>query len=326
MTLDQHSEFANLVGITASNLRILPGLVLKDYWVTRILRALATDADLCRCVIFKGGTSLSKGWQLIDRFSEDVDLLTAGPEFAVPPGKKDREKLFKAIKRRVEEQTPLRLPELRELPIDEREFFYVRGDYHLRVTPKSPSNDYVFLEMGFRGGTYPHDSVNLNSFVAETVLALPDEERDALLSYKDDFEAFSMELLSPVRTFVEKLLALHCDLEKGIEHVRTRHYYDIHALFTKSPEVKSFVQSGEFPELVRSAVAITIKYFDKDLDPNLDISKSQALQLSHGQISRLSRQYANDRDLYFKGQPLFDTLVQTVAEIRSSLQTKQSLK
>ena len=70
MTLDRHPEFNNLVEITASNLNILPGLVLKDYWVTRILRTIATDSELSKNIIFKGGTSLSKGWQLIDRFSE----------------------------------------------------------------------------------------------------------------------------------------------------------------------------------------------------------------------------------------------------------------
>src|ERR1700730_12634638 len=103
-----HPEFNNLVEITASNLNILPGLVLKDYWVTRILRTIATDSELSKYIIFKGGTSLSKGWQLIDRFSEDVDLLTTGPEFSAPPGKNAREKVFKAIKQRVEEQTGLR--------------------------------------------------------------------------------------------------------------------------------------------------------------------------------------------------------------------------
>jgi hypothetical protein len=55
MTPDRHLEFNNLVEITASNLNILPGLVLKDYWVTRILRTFATDSELSKNIIFKGG-------------------------------------------------------------------------------------------------------------------------------------------------------------------------------------------------------------------------------------------------------------------------------
>jgi hypothetical protein len=64
MTLDRHPEFNNLVEITASNLNILPGLVLKDYWVTRILRTIATDSELSK--------NIFQGWhQLIQRLAID---------------------------------------------------------------------------------------------------------------------------------------------------------------------------------------------------------------------------------------------------------------
>ena len=45
----------------------------KDWWVVQTLRIVFT-MDIARYVIFKGGTSLSKAWNLIDRFSEDIDL------------------------------------------------------------------------------------------------------------------------------------------------------------------------------------------------------------------------------------------------------------
>ena len=61
-TLDSHPDFDQLIGITAERIGILPMLVRKDYWVTRILRAIATDPTLRHQLIFKGGTSLSKGW------------------------------------------------------------------------------------------------------------------------------------------------------------------------------------------------------------------------------------------------------------------------
>jgi hypothetical protein len=327
-TLDTHTDFEQLVRITADNLGILPALVLKDYWVTRILRAIASDETLCRHVIFKGGTSLSKGWRLIDRFSEDIDLLTTGPDFAAPPGKGGREKIFKAIRSRVESETPLRLPELRDLPREEQEFLYVRFSYHCNIryplpgvviNTKSAFTDYVFIEMGFRGGAHPHVGVSLNSFVGETILALDEDRRSALADYEMDFTPFQLELLDPVRTFVEKLLATHCAMAKGIENVRTRHYYDIAALFTKSELVRPFLQSGEFPKLVRDAVGVTIEYFDKNLDPNLDLASSPALNLTPEQIATLTAQYANERAYYFKEQPPFEKVLQTIAEIRQTL-------
>lgn len=64
-------EFDALLRIVATKRKLSPGLVEKDYWVTHVLWALhATGFEIW----FKGGTSLSKGFGLIERFSEDLDL------------------------------------------------------------------------------------------------------------------------------------------------------------------------------------------------------------------------------------------------------------
>ena len=133
MTLDQHPQFRDLIRITADNLRIIPEVVEKDYWVTRVLRALATDKTLSQQVIFKGGTSLSKGWKLIDRFSEDVDLLTTGPDFSPPPGKGAKAAIFQRIIDRVEEETHLKRPSTAGLSSDERDFLYFKGRSNCNV-------------------------------------------------------------------------------------------------------------------------------------------------------------------------------------------------
>ena len=75
-------EFGELLRIVAGQTRIAPGLVEKDYWVTHTLWALHnTGFD----VWFKGGTSLSKGFGLIERFSEDLDLeILPGTVHALP--------------------------------------------------------------------------------------------------------------------------------------------------------------------------------------------------------------------------------------------------
>lgn len=72
MRLHQHEDFAAFVTAAAAESELSEPFVEKDYWLTEILRTVAdTVGDRA---IFKGGTSLSKGWNLIDRFSEDVDL------------------------------------------------------------------------------------------------------------------------------------------------------------------------------------------------------------------------------------------------------------
>ena len=70
-----------------------PALIEKDYYVTEVLRIIA--AAIGDKVIFKGGTSLSKGWNLIERFSEDIDLLFRMEQDGEALGKKNRHQRFK---------------------------------------------------------------------------------------------------------------------------------------------------------------------------------------------------------------------------------------
>lgn len=72
MRLHEHPDFTAFVTATAAERELAEAFVEKDYWITEILRVIATT--LPDRAIFKGGTSLSKGWGLLDRFSEDIDL------------------------------------------------------------------------------------------------------------------------------------------------------------------------------------------------------------------------------------------------------------
>jgi len=79
MFLHESEDFGLLVAIASSERHIRAGFVGKDYWVTHTLWALQESGLE---VWFKGGTSLSKGWDIVQRFSEDLDL-------KIEPGTKD---------------------------------------------------------------------------------------------------------------------------------------------------------------------------------------------------------------------------------------------
>ena len=64
-------QFKNIIELTAEYCKRTPVVVEKDYYVTLILKLLAQQQEQC---VFKGGTSLSKGFRVIDRFSEDIDI------------------------------------------------------------------------------------------------------------------------------------------------------------------------------------------------------------------------------------------------------------
>ena len=65
--------FQNVIQLASQELNILPVFIEKDYWISIVLKRLS-KSKYSDSVVFKGGTSLSKGFRLINRFSEDVDL------------------------------------------------------------------------------------------------------------------------------------------------------------------------------------------------------------------------------------------------------------
>ena len=72
MRLFEHPDFDQVILQAAEHFQLRPAIIEKDYYVTEVLRIIAATAGAK--VIFKGGTSLSKGWNLIQRFSEDIFL------------------------------------------------------------------------------------------------------------------------------------------------------------------------------------------------------------------------------------------------------------
>ncbi len=74
--LHNHKDFPALLSILASEENILPGLIEKDYWIMHVLHGLKKQGFNFE---LKGGTSLSKGYKIINRFSEDIDIHITPP-------------------------------------------------------------------------------------------------------------------------------------------------------------------------------------------------------------------------------------------------------
>jgi len=84
--LFEHRDFEQAILRAAEHFRaqgLRPAVIEKDYYVTEALRIVAAGAG--GQVIFKGGTSLSKGWNLIQRFSEDIDIFLDPPRLPARP-------------------------------------------------------------------------------------------------------------------------------------------------------------------------------------------------------------------------------------------------
>ncbi|MEX2578819.1 MAG: nucleotidyl transferase AbiEii/AbiGii toxin family protein [Verrucomicrobiales bacterium] len=221
--------------------------VEKDFWVCWTLRELFRTPGIEGNVTFKGGTSLSKGWQLIERFSEDIDLVVSkeilgfggndAPEAA--PSKKQRRKrldgLMDACKTWVQETLQPALMERVEAELGSL-------DWRLEVDPdmadgqcllfRYPSiferdaagyvRPVVKIEFGARSDDWPHVDRQIQPYVIE---CFPKLDPDA---------NSTVSILAPERTFWEKACLLHEETfrpEGKPRKIRmARHYYDLWCL------------------------------------------------------------------------------------------------
>jgi hypothetical protein len=255
--LDNANDFAGAIDNAARELRLAAEFVEKDYWVTQVLRALH------RCYpgwfVLKGGTSLSKGYNLIDRFSEDVDIL-------VNPAKNDsaksREQRLLAMTDGVTSEIGVKWVPARD---PGRGKAAHRAD--VLIYPRLPRPRTVFvpvedrgvlLETGFAGGNWPSEMVEITPILCKPLGIDPAEFEDTA--------AFSIPALKPARTLLEKLSLLHHVAEEhergGKPDVRCgRHYYDIYQLLDHAPTRKILENRQEFARIMSEMEQISAQHF-----------------------------------------------------------------
>lgn len=216
----------------------LPAFVIeKDWWVCVLLKAVY-QSKYADSIIFKGGTSLSKAYNLINRFSEDIDLII--DRHLLGFDQLESKSQIKKLRRTsgnfiINEFREELINQLDQLGID-RKLYEIRYNDHIDDTsdPNTLEIHYqsviptdnvyiqqrVLLEMGARSLTEPFETKSVISFLDH--------------HYKDlDFTqpSFDVQVVIPTRTFIEKVLLLHEEFSKPIDKIRTdrltRHLYDL---------------------------------------------------------------------------------------------------
>ncbi|GHT88253.1 nucleotidyltransferase [Bacteroidia bacterium] len=233
-------------------------IIEKDWWVVQTLR-LITQMDILQHTVFKGGTSLSKAWGLIDRFSEDIDL-AINREFFGFSGDISRTqvgKLKDASSKYISNDFLLSL----QKAFDDAEF----SDVRLAVTDeKAPDDDpvkievcyptvtqysayvqpRVLLEIGSRSMMEPSTVRSFRSMIGEEFPNLPFADED-----------IQIRCINPERTFLEKLFLLHEEHQRPKEKMKikgkSRHFYDIYRIAQTEYADKAIADK----ELYKSIVA-----------------------------------------------------------------------
>lgn len=224
MYLHENKELFNeIVDQTSIITGRTTAVIEKDYYVTMILRLLSEQLTN---VVFKGGTSLSKGYHAINRFSEDIDIT-----FDEHIGEARRKKLKNKVLKGISEE--LRMPisnfELTQSDRDYNAYYFTYNSVWNTDNDQMLSS--VKLETALGSYAFPTEKILVDNYIGEYLRNR--NKIDFCMEYK--LEKFEMKLQSLERTYIDKIFAL-CDYYmQGKSKRYSRHLYDIYKL---SPRIE----------------------------------------------------------------------------------------
>ena len=236
--------FRQAVQFTSDRMQILPIFIEKDYWVTYTLHTIFNHA-IGRDTVFKGGTALSKCYKMIDRFSEDIDLVVLRREG------ESNNRLTTKIKT-IGEVVNSVLPEVQvdglthKMGMNRKTAHSYNKEFHGNYRQV---RDVIVVEATWLGYYEPCTTKTLNSLVGEMMQNNGQDQ----IALEYGLQSFEVRVLEPVRTLCEKIMSLvrFSYGENPIEDLKQkiRHIYDLHQLL-QQPEFSDFFQSAAFDEML----------------------------------------------------------------------------
>lgn len=301
-------DFGDLLAIVSSNLGVDITLVEKDYWIMHALYSLKQQNIEFE---LKGGTSLSKGYGLIHRFSEDIDIHIRTNFGLAIEGKEDKRSVIDARKQFYDVLA-------NNIIIDgivqvERDYEfddllkYRSGGIRLYYKTRTPILDGlkegILLEAGFDTIT-PNSLLNISSWVWEHLVSIHIHSQ-----YKNN-TALAVPCYHPGFTLIEKLQTIirkFRNMDKGSESTEKnfmRQYYDVYCLLGDKTVIE-FIGSQEYLDHKLKRI--------KGDDKLIQISENPAFLLGDGEIRMaFENKYKSTAKLYYKGQPPFSEVLERI--------------
>lgn len=308
-------EFPQLLEIISDEMNIIPQLIEKDYWIMHVLYGLKQQGFEFE---LKGGTSLSKGYKIIDRFSEDIDI------YIKPSSNKKVETNPKKIKSsHVESRKDYYDWLAANIHIDgitsvERDIVFDNAQTYnsggIRLNYISVTNSIegvktgILLEVGFDTVT-PNNPLTISSWAFENAN-----------SYTEiniiDNRAIDVPCYHPGYTFVEKLQTIATKFRREQETKTElpnlmRQYYDVYCLLGNN-KVQEFIGTQEYLDHKKA------RFPKADLIKIL--AENEAFLLSNEELRmRFAERYKRTASLYYKGQPAFEDLLTRINKVLDRL-------
>ncbi|WP_257174329.1 nucleotidyl transferase AbiEii/AbiGii toxin family protein [Colwellia sp. M166] len=237
---------------TAKHLSLPIEYVEKDYWVTYALKELASS-DICDEIVFKGGTSLSKAYSMISRFSEDVDIAVLTDNLSKAQAGRKVKKASKIISDISDIFNEIDSPDTSK----NSHFRKIRFQYP-RIDESAPVEgqieDSLLLEINAFADPEPYSKMPLSCYIADFFINSGQESAVSEFG----LETFEMNVLCTSRTVCEKVMGL-VKASYGENHInqinsKIRHLYDVHFLIADKFTCE-FVESASFGEMTAKVIA-----------------------------------------------------------------------
>jgi hypothetical protein len=307
---------------------VSPVILEKDFWVCWLLGVLF-GSRFGRLLVFKGGTSLSKVFGVIERFSEDIDLSLSPAFLGLPQAGPSRNQANKWMKNAeaacgtaVQKQIAPELEAAVEAVLGERE----KGWFEFMTDPVTNSPVLLFhypstqpsgfeylkrsvkLEFGSLTDQQPAGRHSVRPWVAEVLpAAFPD--------WSCEVVALEVE-----RTFWEKATILHTEyhrpVDKAMSDKFSRHYADTAALARHSVAMGAIHQHE-----LRDRVVAWKRHFFGSTWANYDLAKPGTFRLvpPAERLSALRRDYQAMKDMYLSGAAGFDEILAVLADLEQRI-------
>lgn len=308
--LHNHKDFPELLRIVSREKRIPFPLVEKDYWIMHCLYGLQ---QLGLQFELKGGTSLSKGFDIIKRFSEDIDIRIEPPEgMAVSTGKNQEKAAHIESRRKFYDWlgSTIRIDGIhtvqRDTEYDDKKYRNggIRLHYKELTDEKVPLKDGILLEVGFDTVT-PNVPKDISSWAYDYAVG-----KVPVI----DNRAFAVRCYEPGYTLVEKLHAIskkfRIQQETGQFPVNfIRHYYDVYSLLGEQG-VQAFIGSTAYK-------AHKDKRFGTQ---DQDLVENPAFALEDvATFKAYAEAYDNGLVLYYRDRPGFSDIMKRLKEFAPRL-------
>ncbi len=300
-------------------------VVEKDFWVCWTLKRLFEHPELSKQLIFKGGTSLSKVYGLIDRFSEDVDLIldwrvvNSEQEPMGERSKTKQQKLNAELNERAceyiaESMMPMLEEALGshcqlEVKTDERDQGHIVRVEYPQTADTSGLLPYIQLEVGPLASWLPNSENTIRPYAAED---FPDQFDDPVCPVR---------AIDAERTFWEKATILHHEAHRPEDSVLperySRHYYDLH-LMASDKKLKA-------DALGNLALLDDVVHFKKKFYPrawaNYDAAKPGTFKLIPPSyiLDPMREDYSAMQDMIFGRCPSFAEIIESLTELESEI-------